>query len=113
MFKEYELVVKNIIPSVRRSEKLKPVQHEVESEADEFITPGAIIAVSPAKKSDYTVWFIFVVDTKCCSKNPSTDDYGHIIRPGINFLQGNVLERVSSSKLYILFKCSKKITYFY
>ena len=113
LFKEYEIVVKNIIPSVWRSEKLKPVQHEVESEADEFITPGAIIAVSLAKKSDYTVWFICVADTKCCSKNPSTDDYGHIIPPGINFLQGNVLERVSSSKLYILFKCSKKITYFY
>ena len=92
---------------------MKPVQHEVESEADKFIIPGTIITVSPAKKSDDTVWFIHVVDIKCCTKKPSTDDYGHIIPPGINFLQGNFLERVSSSKSYILFKCSKKITYFY
>ena len=113
MFEEYELVVENIVSSVRHPEKLKPLQHEVESEADKFITSGAIITVSPAKKSDDTVWFIRVVDIKCCSKKPSTDDYGHIIPPGMNFLQGNFLERVSSSKSYILFKCSKKITYFY
>ena len=110
MFKEYELVVENIILPVRHSDTLKPVQHEVESEADKFITPLQSLLFLQLK-SLMTLFGLFVWWIMCYSKKPLTDDYGHIIPPRINFLQENFLEKVSSSKLYIICKCSENITF--
>ena len=110
LFKEYELVVENIILPVRHSDTLKPVQHEVESEADKFITPLESLLFLQLKTL-MTLFGLFAGWIMCYSKKPLTDDYGHIIPPRINFLQEYFLEKVSSSKLYIICKCSENIIF--
>ena len=62
-------------------------------------------------KSIDNIWFIQFKE--CVTNDTPTDDYGHTIPAGVNFLCGYFLEREYKSIHATLHKISKKKTFFY
>ena len=56
-----------------------------------------VVAVAAHSKSIDDIRFIRFTEM-CRSKEEVTDDYGHIIPPGVNFLSRHFLERDSTSR---------------
>lgn len=114
LFTNYTPVVQQLNKVSLRSSREEAVlpDNETESVLTDLLTEDVIIAVAADTKSIDSIWFI-QFKQKLSSDIPATNDYGHIIPPGVNFFCGHFLERESCSTHAILFKISKKKTYFY
>ena len=94
-----------------RKEPMLPDSDESTIVTD-LLTENGVVVVAADSKSIDNIWFI---KFKECVTNdtPSTDDYGHTIPAGVNFLCGHFLEREYKSIHATLHKISKKKTFFY
>ena len=114
LFTMYTPVVHHLNKFSLRSSREEPVlpDSDESTSVTDLLTENVVVAVAAESKSIDNIWFI---QFKRCITNdtPSTDDYGHVIPAGVNFLCGHFLEREYKSTHATLYKISKKKTFFY
>ena len=114
LFSSYELQTQQLKKIHLRSE-VEPVCGEItndENDASEFLLADTYCAVAADKSSSDTVWFIKVKDSNNASVQ-MTDDYNNIIAAGMDYVEGNFLEKLHVVQKGTLYKLSKKKTYFF
>ena len=120
LFKSYDLKtydLKKIFLRSKVSTAPTPADDQDETDpTDDFLLPDTVCAVIPDETNNpnnESIWFIKVKDT-CVALDAVTDDYGHTIPRGCEYVQGQFMEKIDFwTKGYICNLQTKKNTFFY
>ena len=76
------------------------------------VVPQSVYAVAAADSSSDSFWLIKVCSLHSGDDSSHTDDYHHTIPTGLNFIEGNFLERQHETTKGTLYKVKQKSTFF-